>query len=108
MGQIQNIQFVSQLNILLNEIKQYSVSFRCHEILKEHFLFSFLDAYFESQAASELPIWRVYRRADGQYPGVPLSNEGLWDATWGEVERLRALDPNERYVCEQSIYRSED
>jgi hypothetical protein len=27
MGQIQNIQFVSQLNILLNEIKQYSVSF---------------------------------------------------------------------------------
>ena len=43
MGQIQNIQFVSQLNILLNEIKQYSVSFRCHEILKEHFQDIYLD-----------------------------------------------------------------
>ena len=44
MAQIQNIQFVSQLNILLNQIQKHTVSFKCYEILKEHFPFSFLDA----------------------------------------------------------------
>ncbi len=67
----------------------------------------FLDAYFESMAASALPIWRVYQQGEGNYPGRPLSAEGPWQATWAEVERLRALHPNTRYHCAQSIYRSE-
>ena len=67
----------------------------------------FLDAYFDSKAASELPIWRVFQQNDDEYPGQPLSVEGSWEATWAEVERLRAHSPSNRYHCSQSIYRSE-
>ncbi|MEN3987860.1 hypothetical protein N3940_18925, partial [Acinetobacter baumannii] len=47
MGQIQNIQFVSQLNILLSQTQAYTISYNCYEILKEHLPLSFLDAYFD-------------------------------------------------------------
>ena len=67
----------------------------------------FLDAYFESMAASELPIWRVFQQIEDDYPGQPLSAEGAWESTWAEVERLRALDPESRFHCAQSLYRDE-
>ena len=67
----------------------------------------FLVAYFESRAASELPIWRVFQHRDDAFPGVPISSEGPWESTWAEVERLRTLYPNNRYHCNQSIYRNE-
>jgi hypothetical protein len=31
----------------------------------------FLDAYFESPASSELPIWRVFRREGNDFPWCP-------------------------------------
>jgi hypothetical protein len=64
----------------------------------------FLDAYFESMAASELPIWRVFKQEDDKYPGVALTPEGDWDSTWKEVYRLRAAHPKTRYNCSQSIF----
>ena len=47
MGQLQNIQLVSQLNILLDKVQDYDLSFNCYEILKEHLPLSFVDAYFD-------------------------------------------------------------
>ncbi len=67
----------------------------------------FLDAYFESMASSELPIWRVFQQSGDDYPGQSISTEGPWEATWAQVERLRALYPERRYHCAQSIYYSE-
>lgn len=67
----------------------------------------FLDAYFESQASAELPIWRVYQHTNEDYPGVPLTAEADCDSTWEEVLRLRERNPDKRYHCNQSLYRSE-
>jgi len=67
----------------------------------------FLDAYFESKAATELPIWRVYQHTHEDYPGHPLTSEGDWDSTWEQVLRLREQNPGNRYHCDQSLYGSE-
>ncbi len=67
----------------------------------------FLDAYFESMAASELHIWRVLREDEEDPPARFVTPEGNWDETWAEVERLRAQHPQRRYHCTQSIYRRE-
>ncbi len=68
----------------------------------------FLVAYFESHAASELPIWRVFQQLDDNFPGQPLTMEGTWESTWLEVMRLRSTDTTHRYHCDQSIYRNRD
>ncbi len=67
----------------------------------------FLDAYFDSKAVCELPIWRVYQQNDDDFLGQPLSDEGEWETAWATVERLRAQNPTIRYHCSQSIYRSD-
>jgi hypothetical protein len=64
----------------------------------------FLSAYFESQAASELPIWRVFEYHGTDFPGWPISDEASWDDTWREVERLRSMSATLRYHCWQSVY----
>lgn len=65
---------------------------------------SFLDAYFESIAATELPIWRVFKQASDTYPGIALTSELDWDSAWAEIKRLRAIDSSARYHCSQSIW----
>jgi hypothetical protein len=65
---------------------------------------SFLDAYFESIASTDLPIWRVFECSGSAYPGVPLTSESDWQTTWREIERLRAAHPDRRFHCDQSIY----
>ena len=67
----------------------------------------FLDAYFDSYAATELSIWRVFQDRDAEFPGRPISAEGTWKSAWAEVERLRALHPEIRYHCGQSLYTSD-
>jgi hypothetical protein len=62
----------------------------------------FLDAFFESFACIELPIWRVYRTALDR-TRVALSDEGEWEATWNRVSALRVSDPDSRYDCDHSI-----
>jgi hypothetical protein len=64
----------------------------------------FLDAYFESPASSELPIWRVFRHDGNDFPGAPITEEDSWEATWAKVMRLRSEQPDVRFNCWQSVY----
>jgi len=64
----------------------------------------FLDAYFESPASTELPIWRVFRHEGTDFPGAPISDEDSWDATCEKVMRLRREQPDVRFDCWQSVY----
>jgi hypothetical protein len=62
----------------------------------------FLQAFFESHAASDLPIWRVFKETTtGEMH--PISDEGEWDATWAKVMTLRESDPAGRYHCWTSL-----
>lgn len=64
-----------------------------------------LDAYFDS-LASDLPIWRVFKRAEAQplsQPGLPITEEDAWDETWKRIMELREKDPGSRYDCGHSI-----
>lgn len=67
------------------------------------------EAYFECSAATDLPIWRVYRRRDGEdYPGTPLTPEGDWEATWEEVRRWRERDTAHRYHCSHTLQKQKE
>ncbi len=68
---------------------------------------SFIQAFFDSAAATDLPIWRIFKQVDDDISGIALTEEGEWDATWEKVRELRVADPQSRYHCSQSIYRSE-
>jgi hypothetical protein len=63
---------------------------------------TFLQAYLESFAAADLPIWRVFKR-EGTAAGHPITDEGEWDATWEKVMALRESDPANQYDCSTSI-----
>jgi hypothetical protein len=63
---------------------------------------SLLDVYFESLAAAELPIWRVFKETSS-WPGEPVTEEGSWDVTWERVEQYRTEDPASRYHHHHSI-----
>jgi len=63
---------------------------------------TFLSAYFDSFAVTDLKIWRVFLD-DGNYPGTALSEEDDWDATWEIVYKLRKDNPNLKYDCHHSI-----
>ncbi len=63
----------------------------------------FMDAYFES-AASEIPIWRVFKQGENEsFPGTPISDELDWDSAWKEVERHRESDTNARFIHHHTI-----
>lgn len=64
---------------------------------------TFMEAFFESQAAADLPIWRVFKQGAGPYPGVALTGEAGWKSTWEKVYALRASDPLGRYHCSHGI-----
>ena len=63
---------------------------------------TFLDAYFESSEAIDLPIWRVFKaKASGERE--PLTDEGAWEDTWNKINELRKADPASRYDCGHSV-----
>ena len=63
---------------------------------------TFLDAFFESVACVELPIWRVIKvEADGTR--THLTEEDAWTATWRRICELRTHDPTGRYECGHTI-----
>ena len=64
---------------------------------------SFIEAYFESFAATDLPIWRVFKADEESGSGVAVTEESDWNATWKEVERLRAENPTSRFHCTHNI-----
>lgn len=63
---------------------------------------TFLQAYFDSQAVSELPIWRVVK-TDASGKSHFLTGEGAWDETWSQVMSLRETDAASRYNSTHSI-----
>jgi hypothetical protein len=63
---------------------------------------TFLQVYFESQAVSELPIWRV-EKTDALRRRHFLTCEGGWDETWAQIMSLRESDPANRYGIAHSI-----
>jgi hypothetical protein len=63
---------------------------------------TFLDAYFESSVATELPIWRVFRTASTG-DREPITDENTWEATWARVAECREADPASRYDCDHNI-----
>lgn len=62
----------------------------------------FLDAYFDSHAATDLPIWSVFRH-DLSWPGERLTGEASWEATWAEVAKYQTNDPGSRYSSHHCI-----
>ena len=64
---------------------------------------SFIEAYFESMASADLPIWRVFKYDEDTRSNVAMTDELGWDSTWEEVYRLRSIDPNGCYNCLHSI-----
>jgi hypothetical protein len=62
----------------------------------------FLDAYFESKAATDLAIWRIRERQPGQEPAW-LSGELPWDEAWERVMALRVASPQCWYDCEHAV-----
>jgi hypothetical protein len=63
---------------------------------------TFLDAYFESAAATGLPIWRVFKTGSSG-AREPVTDENSWEATWERVAECRKADPTSRYDRDQSI-----
>lgn len=63
---------------------------------------AFLDAYFESWAATELPIWKIVKEEPDRTL-IPLSDEGAWGSTWDRIKELRNSDPSGRYHCRHGI-----
>lgn len=63
---------------------------------------TFLDAYFESLAATALPIWRVF---EVKSSGVraPVTDESSWDVAWERVAAFRKHDLLLRYACGHSV-----
>ena len=64
---------------------------------------TFLQAFFESQAAIDLPIWRVFKMKETTGEMQAISGEGEWDTTWAKVMALRESDPANQYRCWTSI-----
>lgn len=63
---------------------------------------TFLQTFFESKAATYLPIWRVFQ-TDAAGVREAITSEGTWDETWAAVMARRSADPTARYDCDTSI-----
>lgn len=63
---------------------------------------SFLDAFFDSFASTDLPIWRVFKK-DSSGVRQAITDESSWDETWKRVYEVRESDPNSRYDCDHNI-----
>jgi hypothetical protein len=61
-----------------------------------------LDAYFESKASADVPIWRV-REWRLSFDGAWVSGELPWDEAWAQVAELRASAPHAQYYCDHAV-----
>ncbi|MFO0876271.1 MAG: hypothetical protein U0840_02770 [Gemmataceae bacterium] len=61
-----------------------------------------LDAYFESKASADVPIWRV-RVWRTSRDGAWVSGELPWDEAWARVAELRASAPHAQYYSDHSV-----
>lgn len=60
---------------------------------------NFLDVFYESQSASQLPIWQVVKTSAEGHKTV-LTDDLPWQVAWDEIARLRAADPASQYSCD--------
>lgn len=65
---------------------------------------TFLQAFFEPPAVSELPIWRIFKMDASTNKVQAISADGEWDAAWAEIMSLRELDTANQYDCRISIH----
>jgi len=63
----------------------------------------FMDAYFDSFSATDLPIWKVVRRNSDRTSRTPITEEMSWEEAWKIVHRLRKEDSGHAYDCEHDI-----
>jgi hypothetical protein len=63
---------------------------------------TFMDAFFESFAATALPIWRLFLQDDG-WPGTPLTDEMTWDEAWAACSAARDSNSTSRYLVWHTI-----
>jgi len=63
---------------------------------------TFMDAFFDSFAATDLPIWRIFR-VPPEGERVAISPELEWATAWTRIEGLRTQDSTSRYDCDHSI-----
>ena len=59
------------------------------------------EAFYESVAATRLPIWRVYEFANDSST-FAISDEGDWGPAWALCEDLRRTNPVARYTVDDS------
>lgn len=64
---------------------------------------TFVRAYFDSFAATELPIWRVFQSKGPGERSEPITEEGAWDDIWKQVMALREQYPAHQYDCDTSV-----
>jgi len=64
---------------------------------------TFMDAYFESGVAVDLPIWRVFSLDDSWEIAQPLTEELPWAEAWDRCYNARQSDPNSRFTVHHSI-----
>ncbi|MBT3193769.1 MAG: hypothetical protein HN341_14575, partial [Verrucomicrobia bacterium] len=65
---------------------------------------SFVEAYLDSTASTELPIWQVFKRDNGDSnPEVAITAESDWDSTWEIVYEYRKIDKNAVYNCHHNV-----
>jgi|SRR6185437_2325232 hypothetical protein len=63
---------------------------------------TFLEAFFESRAATRLPIWKGFKiTLDGAR--TAMTDEGPWEDSWKRIEELRNSDPTGDYRCDHSV-----
>jgi len=63
---------------------------------------TFMEAFFDSFAATALPIWRVFKEQPGGLM-TPITEEGEWNATWRQRDVIQAGDPASRYHVDHSV-----
>jgi hypothetical protein len=68
---------------------------------------AFVEAYFESFAATSLPIWRVFS-SDGGWPGLPLTDELSWTDAWKRCEAALQGNPGSRFSVHHTIHHGTD
>ena len=68
---------------------------------------SFLEAFYESFAATRLKIWRVFKIPEGEAHGIAVSEESDWDEVWKILHTFRAEDKSSRYECRHNFQEPE-
>ena len=64
---------------------------------------TFLQAFFDSQAATELSIWRVLKIESSSDQSYWVTEEADWNTTWAQAMEFRDSDLSSGYEVRTSI-----